>query len=116
MRYHFYRLFILFFFLFFFFNDTATTEIYTLSLHDALPVNNRADVKNHSLSFAIGPPSVALVSSSRPILSTNLTPLAARKGERLSLCIELFSKPWKTEPLKRLPPSFGIMLIFTPPV
>src|SRR3989475_8081386 len=24
-------------FLFFFFNDTATTEIYTLSLHDALP-------------------------------------------------------------------------------
>src|SRR5471030_3366644 len=30
--------FILFFFLFFFFNDTATTEIYTLSLHDALPI------------------------------------------------------------------------------
>src|SRR5438876_8137418 len=26
------------FFLFFFFNDTATTEIYTLSLHDALPL------------------------------------------------------------------------------
>ena len=34
-------LFFLFFFLFFFFfffNDTATTEIYTLSLHDALPI------------------------------------------------------------------------------
>src|SRR6266853_6898974 len=30
-------LFIPFFFLFFF-NDTATTEIYTLSLHDALPI------------------------------------------------------------------------------
>src|SRR6266540_5437547 len=27
-----------FFFFFFFFNDTATTEIYTLSLHDALPI------------------------------------------------------------------------------
>src|SRR5437588_9778000 len=27
-----------FFFCFFFFNDTATTEIYTLSLHDALPI------------------------------------------------------------------------------
>src|SRR3712207_7397024 len=26
--------------LFFFFNDTATTEIYTLSLHDALPIYN----------------------------------------------------------------------------
>src|ERR1051326_7964100 len=29
---------IFFVFLFFFFNDTATTEIYTLSLHDALPI------------------------------------------------------------------------------
>src|SRR3712207_7780767 len=28
--------------LFFFFNDTATTEIYTLSLHDALPISDRA--------------------------------------------------------------------------
>src|SRR5687768_18571333 len=27
-------------FFFFFFNDTATTEIYTLSLHDALPISN----------------------------------------------------------------------------
>jgi len=27
-------------FFFFFFNDTATTEIYTLSLHDALPILN----------------------------------------------------------------------------
>src|ERR1022692_2774631 len=29
---------VFFFFFFFFFNDTATTEIYTLSLHDALPI------------------------------------------------------------------------------
>src|SRR5471032_3701628 len=27
-------------FCFFFFNDTATTEIYTLSLHDALPISS----------------------------------------------------------------------------
>src|SRR6266699_6807554 len=27
---------------FFFFNDTATTEIYTLSLHDALPISSRS--------------------------------------------------------------------------
>src|SRR6267143_2673386 len=34
-----YFFFLLSFFLFFFFfNDTATTEIYTLSLHDALPI------------------------------------------------------------------------------
>src|SRR5688572_32550749 len=29
--------------LFFFFNDTATTEIYTLSLHDALPISTGTD-------------------------------------------------------------------------
>src|SRR5260370_30178949 len=29
------------FYIFFFFNDTATTEIYTLSLHDALPISAR---------------------------------------------------------------------------
>src|SRR5256885_8198452 len=31
----------MFLFFFFFFNDTATTEIYTLSLHDALPISSR---------------------------------------------------------------------------
>src|SRR6266487_4932576 len=35
--------FTLFLSFFFFFNDTATTEIYTLSLHDALPISVRAD-------------------------------------------------------------------------
>src|SRR2546429_8747430 len=33
-------------FSFFFFNDTATTEIYTLSLHDALPLT-RQDIPFH---------------------------------------------------------------------
>src|SRR2546430_5288539 len=31
--------------LFFFFNDTATTEIYTLSLHDALPISRKPERK-----------------------------------------------------------------------
>src|SRR3989442_9295520 len=31
------------FFFFFFFNDTATTEIYTLSLHDALPISSAGE-------------------------------------------------------------------------
>src|SRR5215467_16187502 len=31
--------------LFFFFNDTATTEIYTLSLHDALPIYHPGDAR-----------------------------------------------------------------------
>src|SRR5690349_25079452 len=46
---------------FFFFNDTATTEIYTLSLHDALPVSfprrstrTRADTSPRSVRFVQG--------------------------------------------------------------
>src|SRR3712207_9101326 len=41
---------------FFFFNDTATTEIYTLSLHDALPIwlrsSGRAKAGRKALSMA----------------------------------------------------------------
>src|SRR2546430_15246154 len=48
-------------FIFFFFNDTATTEIYTLSLHDALPiysgpvcVDGRTPLKTHAIDFFRG--------------------------------------------------------------
>src|SRR5258705_2002763 len=34
-------------FAFFFFNDTATTEIYTLSLHDALPISGTVGAAAH---------------------------------------------------------------------
>src|SRR6266853_6953081 len=34
-------LYLFYSFFFFFFNDTATTEIYTLSLHDALPISRQ---------------------------------------------------------------------------
>src|SRR5688572_32078613 len=42
------------FLFFFFFNDTATTEIYTLSLHDALPISGHVEAggldRRHALS------------------------------------------------------------------
>src|SRR5256885_11382049 len=41
--------------LFFFLNDTATTEIYTLSLHDALPIWNSAALRAASWSSSIAP-------------------------------------------------------------
>src|SRR5256886_5011249 len=44
-----------FIFFFFFFNDTATTEIYTLSLHDALPISRLV-----GMSFAFGNEAVYL--------------------------------------------------------
>src|SRR5258706_5208656 len=36
-------------FFFFFFNDTATTEIYTLSLHDALPISAFSEIPSRCL-------------------------------------------------------------------
>src|SRR3712207_8927158 len=42
----------------FFFNDTATTEIYTLSLHDALPISEEAE---HALRRALGDPTLRLL-------------------------------------------------------
>src|SRR3712207_8004700 len=42
-------------FFFFFFNDTATTEIYTLSLHDALPILLSRGFAKVALDVAIEP-------------------------------------------------------------
>src|SRR2546430_6577007 len=49
------------FMFFFFFNDTATTEIYTLSLHDALPILKPVGT---CASFAAAPVSAAMARSS----------------------------------------------------
>src|SRR5690554_7488808 len=43
-------------FFFFFFNDTATTEIYTLSLHDALPIcTHRLKWESAGTELLLGP-------------------------------------------------------------
>src|SRR5256885_9534156 len=44
-------------FSFFFFNDTATTEIYTLSLHDALPISDAVAVIGTSPEVKFNDPS-----------------------------------------------------------
>src|SRR2546425_9040556 len=61
---------------FFFFNDTATTEIYTLSLHDALPIFGCGDVKRNRSS-----PSTACTASSS---CTNGDLLSIRSEEHTS--------------------------------
>src|SRR5256885_11397596 len=45
---------LLIFVVFFFFNDTATTEIYTLSLHDALPILKDLGRRLRVLQFDMG--------------------------------------------------------------
>src|SRR5438034_7524377 len=39
----------------FFFNDTSTTEIYTLSLHDALPISVSAHARSPAVSVVVPP-------------------------------------------------------------
>src|SRR5256886_16441555 len=61
----------------FFFNDTATTEIYTLSLHDALPISIFGGSANSSGAFSIS----ALATfpdrcASRPASSANASKMA----------------------------------------
>src|SRR5256885_8224660 len=58
-------------FFFFFFNDTATTEIYTLSLHDALPIS-RAGRWRSAPPTATAPP--------WPAWSTSLPPPATESA------------------------------------
>src|SRR2546422_7350248 len=64
--------------LFFFFNDTATTEIYTLSLHDALPIS--IDHWRFTRIAAASSSATAFLSSR----FTNSFPSPDRKSTRLN--------------------------------
>src|SRR2546428_9400545 len=82
-------------FSFFFFNDTATTEIYTLSLHDALPISSRRKTTRRS--------------SRRP---TRQRPRCVRSEEHTSelqsrsdLVCRLLLEKKKTRQCERPPPS-----------
>src|SRR3712207_8030015 len=74
--------------MFFFFNDTATTEIYTLSLHDALPISLRNDwiftlVKRYVRAMVARPASVLWISLPLLLLLTAIavSPRPALKFE-----------------------------------
>src|SRR3712207_8135266 len=72
---------------FFFFNDTATTEIYTLSLHDALPIS--ADTP-FSFDLNVADPNVqaylraALDDGTLGLVVTGLLPAAQQNADRKS--------------------------------
>src|SRR5256885_7008442 len=67
------------FIFFFFFNDTATTEIYTLSLHDALPISSRAHYRGNSSCSGCDLRSMVLRSS-----GATHSPAPDRKSTRLN--------------------------------
>src|SRR3712207_7404758 len=67
--------------MFFFFNDTATTEIYTLSLHDALPIYRRTPRRGRrrTRAFPHGPLSRLLLGRA-PVAGTAAMPHAGCRG------------------------------------
>src|SRR5690349_25166486 len=81
-----YLLFILSF-LFFFFNDTATTEIYTLSLHDALPISIELEIPARPEFVALARLVVSSLASTRRDLADERIDdlkVADRKSTRLN--------------------------------
>src|SRR5207245_9573783 len=64
--------------IFFFFNYTSTTEIYTLSLHDALPISQRASAE------ASGAAWVGVLGFLGPSLGPETPPQRDRKSTRLN--------------------------------
>src|SRR3989442_13434921 len=72
----------------FFFNDTATTEIYTLSLHDALPISSH------------GPP--RRISSSAPY-----TAMAVWPEKNRSVAVPYVTRSEGTPGLRQIIPSGG---------
>ena len=65
---------------FFFFNDTATTEIYTLSLHDALPIYSKKPASLASEENSMG----NYKTSSEIKKNVNLNQSGDRKSTRLN--------------------------------
>src|ERR1041385_5425811 len=66
----------------FFFNDTATTEIYTLSLHDALPISLRLVASGYVMAHAFGvsSPKTTCRKDTAATATTEATPPRARKS------------------------------------
>src|SRR3712207_9166956 len=72
-------------YLFFFFNDTATTEIYTLSLHDALPICPQACSRRHGSAGCHCPSAVSHQRSVWPGQCRDYPSVASdRKSTRLN--------------------------------
>src|SRR5438034_8442087 len=68
----------------FFFNDTATTEIYTLSLHDALPISIPARVSPKSRKRWRGESRAAVMAPARPPIEVATSIGGDRKSTRLN--------------------------------
>src|SRR3712207_6998705 len=69
---------------FFFFNDTATTEIYTLSLHDALPISPSDSVPSGAVPPRVLRRPLTSLAMSTVLLTRKMPPSPDRKSTRLN--------------------------------
>ena len=81
-------------YLIFFFNDTATTEIYTLSLHDALPICKHAQVLKKKIT------DLNLIVAH---LGGGITVAALKKGKAVNVNHGLYEGPFSPERSGSLP-------------
>src|SRR3989442_2917840 len=77
-EYTYYRYDFYFCTVFFFFNDTATTEIYTLSLHDALPISRSRQ------QMPLGPRAICTAKPTSGWHTCSFRPNRDRKSTRLN--------------------------------
>src|SRR3712207_8278274 len=109
-------------FFFVFFNDTATTEIYTLSLHDALPISSSFRVKGGvRCPGACDVPGPHFGKTRGPLLPAGGLRSEEHTSERQSrqylvcrLLLEKKTHPW---PMRRVPsalcPAGGCVIAFS---
>src|SRR3989449_9384057 len=100
---------------FFFFNDTATTEIYTLSLHDALPICPAEPVLRRVLAAAGAPTQVGDVVLLRHLarraigLPVQGQPAVAGGSGQGGAAVA--ANPLDRQPLQGRPPVGGVRLL-----
>src|SRR5215813_7847310 len=102
-----------FMFCFFFFNDTATTEIYTLSLHDALPIGQRLHTRipsHHDRASAYRGVEPDDFAAAQLLHALDSAPLAHRIDFECPL-LELRLLPSLREVLDAAFVTFGIVLV-----
>src|SRR2546430_4543094 len=101
--------------MFFFFNDTATTEIYTLSLHDALPISALLNHAVHRMWAGLRP----VTGDGRPIVGPRSEEHTSELQSQSNLVCRLLLEKKKAEiisTLLRLIVSLPIRPFLSPPV
>src|SRR5690242_21197679 len=88
---------------YFFFNDTATTEIYTLSLHDALPILRINSVRYFLNLMIDGQPAFLISREGCPILVKGLDRKSTRlNSSHMSISYAVFCLKKKTKKKYRI--------------